>query len=266
MSGRLFGKAALVAGGTSGINLAIAEAFSSEGADVVVLSRSPAKVDAAVRLIGAAGSRRADGYVADVRDYGQVEAALQLSVESVGPLDIVVSGAAGNFVATADAMSSNAFATVVQIDLIGTFNVFRAAYSRLRRPGASLIAVSAIQASVPMPGQAHVCAAKAGVDMLVRTLAIEWGPSGARVNALAPGPVEDTEGMRRLTPNAAAKAALIAGIPLGRYARKAEIAEAAIWLACEHSSFVSGATITVDGGNSLLGGGSFAAALAEANA
>ena len=118
-----------------------------------------------------------------------------------GELDILVSGAAGNFPALANDMSPNGFKSVVDIDLLGSFHVLRSAFPYLTKPGASVINISAPQAFVPMPMQSHVCAAKAGVDMLTRTLALEWGPYGIRINSISPGPIADTEGMRRLAPN-----------------------------------------------------------------
>ncbi|MFX7760046.1 SDR family NAD(P)-dependent oxidoreductase, partial [Acinetobacter baumannii] len=90
-----------------------------------------------------------------------------------GPLDVLVSGAAGNFIAPAEQLSSNGFRTVVDIDLQGTFHVMRAAWPHLRKPGASIINISAGQSWLPMPGQVHVCAAKAGIDQITRTLAME---------------------------------------------------------------------------------------------
>src|SRR6185295_16943320 len=114
-------------------------------------------------------------------------------------------GAAGNFVAPALGMSANGFKTVVDIDLMGTFHVFRASFAFLRRPGASLIAITAPQAVRPSMFQAHVCSAKAGINMLTKCLAMEWGPAGVRVNAISPGPIADTEGMRRLAPSAEAE-------------------------------------------------------------
>ena len=169
----LAGKVAFVAGGSSGINLGIAEYFSHHGAKVALLSRSQDKLDAAVAGIQAAGGE-ALGIAADVRDYAAVEAALAQVQQRWGNLDVVISGAAGNFVAAAKEMSANAFKTVVDIDLLGTFNVFRGAHELLN-PGASLIAITAGQAEQAMAMQAHACAAKAGINQLVRTLAIDWG-------------------------------------------------------------------------------------------
>lgn len=188
------GRHVMVFGGTTGINLGIAQNYAMAGARVSVVSRKQANVDAALATLG----DQAFGVVADVRDEQAVGAALAQAVACHGPVDVLVSGAAGNFLAPAEQMSSNAFKVVVDIDLLGSFHVARQALAHLRQPGASLIFITAPQSTVPMMYQAHVCAAKAGVDHLARVLALEWGPKGIRVNAISPGPIEGTEGMRRL--------------------------------------------------------------------
>ena len=248
------GKHLFVAGGSSGINLGIAEVFARCGAKVSLCSRKADRVAAAVETIKAHGGE-AWGGAADVRDYAQVEAVLKAAKEQLGPIDVIVSGAAGNFVAPALGMSSNAFKTVVDIDLIGTFNVARAGFEFMRKPGASFIAISAPQAIHPYTYQAHVNAAKAGVDMLTRTLAAEWGPLGVRCNAIIPGPIEDTEGMARLAPTEAERSLAREGTPLQRFGTKDEIGYAALFLASPLAAYITGAILPVDGGAVLLGPG-----------
>lgn len=243
-----------VAGGTSGINLAIAEGFAASGAHVAVLSRDQNKVDAALTRLAAYGSK-GGGYAADVRDYDAVASALARSADTLGPIDVLISGAAGNFPAAAKAMSARAFRSVVDIDLLGTFHVLRAGYEVLRKPGAAVINISAPQAFVPAPLQAHVCAAKAGVDMLTRVLALEWGGDGIRVNSIAPGPIAATEGMARLAPGKRLQADVQASVPLKRLGEKRDIARAACWLASSSADFVNGTVLVVDGGWSLGGYG-----------
>ena len=240
-------RAVFVAGGTSGINLGIAEAFACCGARVAVVSRHQARVDGAVARLENCGPEAA-GFVADVRDYAAVEATLAAAHDRFGTLDVLVSGAAGNFPASALGMSPNAFKAVVDIDLRGTFNVLRAGHRFLKRPGASVINISAPQSIQPMLMQAHVCAAKAGVDMLTRTLALEWGRDGIRVNAIIPGPIDGTEGMARLAPTPEAKRACAESVPLGRMGVPADIAKAALFLGSDLASFITGAIIPVDGG------------------
>ncbi|MDJ0949821.1 MAG: SDR family oxidoreductase [Alphaproteobacteria bacterium] len=241
-----------VAGGSSGINLGIAHGFAAAGAAVAIASRTEARVQAAEEELRGHGASVA-GFAADVRDMDRVGQVLAEAVAKFGPIDVLVSGAAGNFVAPATGISSNGFRAVVDIDLVGTFHVLRAGFEHLRKPGAVAINISAPQAVQPMALQAHVCAAKAGVDMLTRALALEWGPDGVRVNAIIPGPIEDTEGMARLAATPEAEARLKANVPLRRYGTKAEIANMALFLASPLASYVTGVVIPVDGGSTVAG-------------
>lgn len=231
----LVGKTAFVAGGTSGINLGIAKRFAELGAKVAVLGRNPEKAANAAAEIG----QGALGLTADVRDYAAIRGAMEHAAGEMGALDIVISGAAGNFLAPALGMSANAFRTVVDIDLNGTFNVFRGCYDLLARPGASLIAITAGQAVNASPLQIHACAAKAGINQVIRVLAMEWGPE-VRVNGISPGPIAGTEGMSRLAPGASADGGHQERIPLKRWGRIDEVAEAAVFLCSSSASYVTG--------------------------
>jgi NAD(P)-dependent dehydrogenase (short-subunit alcohol dehydrogenase family) len=245
----LAGKTAFVAGGTSGINLGIAKRYAELGAKVAVAGRNPEKAQNAAAEIG----HGAIGLAADVRDYAAIRAVMEQVVERFGKMDIVVSGAAGNFLAPALGLSANAFRTVVDIDLNGTFNVFRGCHDLLNLPGASLIAITAPQAVVAMRLQAHACAAKAGVNQLVRSLAMEWGPD-IRVNGISPGPIADTEGMSRLSGDSAARDAFIGAVPLRRMGTAYEVAEGAVFLASQSAAYVTGTILDVDGGVQLSPG------------
>lgn len=250
-----------VAGGSSGINLGIAEGFAARGARLAIISRSQERVDAAVGQLQAHGGE-AIGIAADVRNPEAVEQALSAVHGKWGAIDVLISGAAGNFPAAALGMSPNGFRTVVDIDLNGTFNVLRLAHQYLKRPGASVINISAPQSYVPTKYQAHVCAAKAGVDMLTRVLAMEWGEDGIRVNSIVPGPIEGTEGIRRLVPTQEAMDRMLKTVPLGRLGTKTDIANMALFLSSPLCSYVTGAVIPVDGGRSLGGGSDLSAAVA----
>ena len=251
----LRGKTAFIAGGTSGINLGIAKRFTGLGARVAVLGRNPDKARGAAAEIDAeCGVTGTIALTADVRDYAAVEAAFATAVAELGGLDILIAGQAGNFPAPALGMSANAFRAVIDIDLIGSFNLFRAGHQHLNRPGASLIAITAGQAVKPTPLQAHVCAAKAGINMLIKTLALEWGPMGIRVNGISPGPIADTEGMRRLAPTTEAEDHIKAVTPLRRFGRTDEIGDAAVYLCSPAGAYVTGTILDVDGGT---GAGSF---------
>lgn len=255
----LKGKNAFITGGGSGINLQIALRFAEHGAGVAILGRRQEKLDAAAKEIRTAGGK-ASTFSADVREYDALSHAIKGAREELGELDILVCGAAGNFPALATGMSAGGFRSVVAIDLLGTFNTCRAAYEHLRKPGASVLAISATQAFTPTPFQSHVCAAKAGIDILCKTLAIEWGPAGVRVNCISPGPIEETEGMRRLSPTEESKQKLTASIPLRRYGTKDEIADLALFLCSEAAQYITGAVFVCDGGSCLLGSGAFLSA------
>jgi NAD(P)-dependent dehydrogenase (short-subunit alcohol dehydrogenase family) len=243
----LVGKSAFIAGGTSGISLGIAKRLAQLGARVAVAGRNAEKAAAAAASIGP----DAIGLSCDVRDYAATRRVIETAASTFGTLDIVVSGAAGNFLAPAAEMSSNAFRAVVDIDLNGTFNVFRGCYDLLRKPGASLIAISAGQAVNPIVLQTHACAAKAGINQLVRVLAMEWGPFGVRVNGISPGPIAGTEGMARLAPTAEAVAARTARIPLRRFGTVEEVAETAVFLCTEAAAYITGTILDCDGGSQL---------------
>ncbi|TVR97669.1 MAG: SDR family oxidoreductase [Rhodospirillales bacterium] len=242
----------MVVGGTSGINLGIARAFADAGARLGVASRNPAKVDAAVAMLSRPG-RRALGYAFDVRDAEAVAKALTRFRAEAGEIDVLVSGAAGNFPAPAHRISPNGFKAVVDIDLLGTFHVMKAAYPHMRKPGGSIINISAPQAVVASPHQLHVCAAKAGVDMVTRCLAVEWGPEGLRVNSVLPGPIAGTEGMARLAPTAEARERISASVPLRRFGTPEDVAGACLFLGSDAARYVNGAVLMVDGGWALAG-------------
>ncbi len=238
----------LVVGGTSGINRGVAEMFAEQGAKVAVISRSADKVAATVASMQALGAAQTAGEAADVRDFAALESAIAKIAGQFGAFTTVVSGAAGNFPALANSMSPNGFKSVVDIDLLGTYQVMRAVYPHLQKPGASIINISAPQAVAAMVGQVHVCAAKAGVDMISKTLALEWGPEGIRVNSVIPGPIAGTEGMKRLAPTEQLMEAIRLSVPLRRLGQAKDIANACLFLASPMASYISGAVIPVDGG------------------
>lgn len=251
----LEGQVAFVTGGGSGICKGIARAYMAHGARAVIMGRKAPRLEAAANELSEATGRECLATAGDVRDPKQVEAALDRALERFGRLDVVVNGAAGNFLCPASQLSYNAFKTVLDIDSIGTWNVCRAAFERrLRDHGGSILNISATLHYAATPLQTHASAAKAAIDSLTKSLALEWGPMGIRVNAIAPGPIDDTEGMTRLAPPDM-KAKLEAAVPLKRFGTVEDVANAALFLASDAASYVNGAIFVVDGGAWLPGMG-----------
>ncbi|MEW5852068.1 MAG: SDR family oxidoreductase [Myxococcota bacterium] len=248
----LKGRTALVTGGGSGICKAVAHALGRHGANVFITSRNAERLQEAAREMGADGVN-VGWHAGDVRKPPEVEATIHACREKFGGVDILVNGAAGNFLCPAGALSYNAFKTVVDIDLDGTFNMCKAAFELLQQSKhACVINISATLHYGATPLMLHASAAKAGVDALTRNLGVEWGPLGIRVNGIAPGPIAGTEGMDRLAPGEMGQK-LAARIPLGRFGRLEEIGDAAVFLASDAASYINGTTLVVDGGAWMVG-------------
>ena len=245
----LEGRVAFITGGGTGITGGVARALAEAGARIALVSRKLENLEPAAAKIKEAGGE-ALSVAADVRDFAQVERAIATTLSRFGRIDIVVNGAAGNFLCPAAELSPNGFGTVVDIDLKGTFNVCRATFEELKKRRGQILNISATLHYLGTPLQLHVSAAKAGVDALTRNLAVEWGAFGIRVNAIAPGPIEDTEGMKRLVPPQV-KERLRRNVPLGRFGRIRDIEQCALFLCSDAASFISGAVIVVDGGHWL---------------
>jgi NAD(P)-dependent dehydrogenase (short-subunit alcohol dehydrogenase family) len=247
------GTSVFITGGGSGINLAIAHSFARTGADVAICGRTEERLKSAARELEAHGVRVSTA-VADVRDPEMVAAALDRTREDLGPISTLICGAAGNYLAPAEQISSKGFRAVLDIDLLGSFHAAHAAFEQLKQTRGSILFISAGQAEQPFLHQAHVGAAKAGIDSLMRHLALEWGPHGIRSNCIVPGPISDTEGMRRLAEQIGERA-WTDGIPLARFGKAEEVGAMAVVLASPLASFVTGARLEVDGGLTLSGSG-----------
>ncbi|MFO1319439.1 MAG: SDR family oxidoreductase [Burkholderiales bacterium] len=256
------GTTVFVTGGGSGINLGVAKSFAALGAHVGICGRTQEKLDRAADALRALGAK-VQAQAADVRDFAAVEAALNATRDALGPIGVLVCGAAGNFPIPAEKLSPNGFKTVIDIDLLGSFNATRACFEQLKQTRGSVIFISAGMSYVPYPYQVHVGAAKAGIDMMMRNLALEWGRHGIRSNSIVPGPVADTEGMRRLggTDDVDEQAL---GVPLGRYGTVEEMGAAAAFLASPLAQYMTGCMMVVDGGSNLLGSVPFAQAIERA--
>ena len=253
------GTTVFVTGGGSGINLGIARNFAALGANVAICGRKQDKLDRAAEELRALGAK-VHAEAADVRDAGRLETVIGNAAAALGPIGVLVCGAAGNFPIPAEELSPNGFKTVVDIDLIGSFNATRAAFEQLKATRGSVIFISAGMAYVPFPYQVHAGAAKAGIDMMMKNLALEWGKYGIRSNSIVPGPIEGTEGMKRLG-GENYESSRYRSIPLGRFGAIDEIGQAAVFLASPLAGYVTGTVLVVDGGSNLAGSTLFGQAI-----
>jgi peroxisomal 2,4-dienoyl-CoA reductase len=245
----LAGKVAFVTGGGSGICHGIARALVSHGAKVAIAGRKEERLVAAAAELSKIGPAIATPL--DVRDPARVEGAIDRASSELGPIDILVNGAAGNFLAPAAALSFNGFKTVIDIDTIGTFNVSKVVFDRsLKERGGVILNISATLHYGATPLQIHASAAKAAVDSITRSMALEWGSLGIRVVGIAPGPIDDTEGMARLLPPGM-RTKLEQSIALKRFGRIEEIAHLSVFLCSDAASLITGTTVVADGGASL---------------
>ena len=262
--GLLDGQVALVTGGGTGIGLGISQLLAELGAHVVMASRKPAHLEAAQTDIESRGGK-VTAVQLDVRDPEQVKAAVDGIAQQLGRIDVLVNNAAGNFYAPSATLSPNAWKSVVEIDLYGTFYCSQAVYPIMAAQGGGRIVSTSMTLHYRgWPMMAHATAAKAGVDALTRTLAVEWAPQRIRVNAIAPGPIP-TEGVRKaFTPPAdsgvpdvfAAAEARMAeyakkGIPLGRWGSPRDIANMVAFLASPAGDWITGSIFVIDGGEWL---------------
>lgn len=246
--GALAGRVALITGGGTGICRGIAAAYARLGAEVCIVSRKQDVLDQTAAAIAGDAGRAIHAVAADVRDPAAIQRAVQSTLERFGRLDTVINGAAGNFLAPAAALSPNGFRTVVDIDLNGTFHTSRAAFEALQASGDGLILnITATLHYHGTPLQIHASAAKAGVDAITRNLAVEWGGFGIRVCGIAPGPIAETEGVRRLAPGEVTDR-IKTVIPAGRFGAIDEIAAAAVFLRSGAARYITGHTLVVDGG------------------
>eukprot|EP00798_Chlamydomonas_sp_ICE-L_P022710 gene22710-29866_t len=245
----LYGKVALITGGSSGIGMEIARQLGLHGASVFITGRREDVLAAACKAMQVEGISCV-ALQGDVRQQESGDRWMEAVKKQFGKLDILVNCAAGNFLAAAEELSQNGFKTVMEIDAVGTFTMSRAAYSNLcKGDNPVIINISATLQYGATWFQVHASAAKAAVDSITRSLALEWGSSGIRINGIAPGPIEGTAGMSKLAPGSEEKMMKMVTetIPLGRMGRKWDIAMAAVFLASPAASFMTGDTMVVDG-------------------
>ncbi|KAK9133885.1 hypothetical protein Scep_013413 [Stephania cephalantha] len=251
----LKGKVALLTGGGSGIGLEITTQFGRHGALVAIMGRRRHVLDSAVSALRSQGVS-AIGIEGDVRKKEDAIRAVEETVKHFGKLDILVNAAAGNFLASAEDLSPNGFRTVLDIDSVGTFTMCHAALKYLKQGGPGrdsssgglILNISATLHYTATWYQIHVSAAKAAVDSITRSLALEWGTDyDIRVNGVAPGPIEDTPGISKLSPEEA-QSKMKEYMPLFKLGEKWDIAMAALYLASNAGKYVNGTTMIVDGG------------------
>jgi peroxisomal 2,4-dienoyl-CoA reductase len=249
VSDLLDGQVALVTGGATGIGKEICRVLGAHGARVTMVSRKQENLEIATDELRSEGIDVSYG-VCDVRDADAVRAVIDEVVARRGGIDIVVNNAAGNFPAPMSKISPNGFKAVVDIDLLGTYNVTRASFdASLKDHGGAIVNISAPFDQRGVVYQAHVAAAKSGVDSLTRTCAVEWGPYGIRVNAIAPGSMASTEGLRRFA-DAVPGASERPTNPLGLQGHGSDVGYLTLFLCSPAARFVSGQVIAVDGAGS----------------
>ena len=247
-------RVAIVTGGGTGLGKAITERLVALGAKVVIASRNTERLEEAATGI----TQKVGGEVlplgeTDVRDPEQVSVLISRTKERFGSVDILVNNAAGNFLARAVDLSPNAWNAVVGIVLNGTWFCSQAAAREMisQGHGGAILNVVATYAETGAPGVVHSGAAKAGVLNLTQTLAVEWAPHNIRVNAIAPGPMATEKTMEQLFGSGEYIDEMTKEIPAGRFAQVEEIADAASFLVSDYADYVTGATLTMDGGASL---------------
>jgi len=243
------GMAGIVTGGSSGIGLGIARALVALGAQVTITGRDEEKLKTACAELGPGGHALAG----DVRNAETVSQHCQAHRDRFGRIDFLVNNAAGNFLCPLEKMSENAFASVMNIVAHGTFLWSKAVFATMRaQGGGKIVNIGATYAWNHAAQVAHSGAAKAAVLSLTRSLAVEWGPYGIQTNMVAPGPVEGTEGVKRLMAQPKLASSMLSILPTPRMANVAEIAQACAFLLHPATRYINGIALPVDGGSHLV--------------
>jgi len=257
----LSGRAILVTGGGSGLGLAMAATFAAHGAKVAIAGRKRERLEAAAKEISAGAREGGEAAVfpADVRNPDEAARLVADAAERFGTLDGLVNNAAGNFLAFSEELTPNGFDTVVRTVLYGSVNCTLAFGRRLleRREKGSVVSIATTYAWTGTAYALPSACAKAGVLAMTRSLAVEWGHAGIRLNAIAPGPIPTQGAFSRLIPTPQAEKAALARIPLGRFGERQEIANLALFLLSDLCPYQTGDCVTMDGGEWLAGAGEF---------
>ncbi|MCK6505530.1 SDR family oxidoreductase [Myxococcota bacterium] len=250
----LAGQVALVTGGGTGIGIACARELANQGAQVVIASRKPANYEPAARGLSEELGRPVTGLALDIRDRDQVARAVDQVLESHGRLDILVNNGGGQFLSSAEHISPKGWDSVIATNLTGTWNLTRQVADRwMLAHGGSVVNVTMLTTR-GFPGMAHSVSARAGVEALSRTLAVEWAPRGVRVNCVAPGIIASS-GLRNYPAGLELGRQMQSTIPFKRLGTCEEVAWTVAFLAGPGAAYVTGQTLIVDGGRTLWGDG-----------
>lgn len=246
----LDGRVALVTGGATGIGQAISRRLAQLGAKVTIASRNPTALQDACESFRRDDDLDIAWKRLDVREDGQVKMVIDEVAAAHGGLDILINNAAGNFICPTAELSPNGWRAVIDIDLNGTFYCCRHAYPYLQasQSGGRIISISTTRANTGWPGAAHAGAAKAGIQSLMRALAVEWGNDGIRANFISPGPIAGTVGVQKLYEDLGRSEEMRAQTPIGRFGEADEIANAVAYLASPAGDYITGAELAIDGG------------------
>lgn len=241
----LKGKKAIVTGGSSGIGFGIAKALLSHSAEVTITGRNPEKLEKAVSALPG----KVHGVVGDVRDQKQVKEGVESHLKKFGGLDLLINNAAGNFLCPLEAMSENAFCSVTEIVLQGTFHCCQAALKPMQNScGGRIINIGTTYSESHGAYVAHSGAAKAAVLNLTRSIALEWAQYGIRCNVVAPGPVEGTEGVKRLMGAEEIPEQFKHMMPIPRFVQPEEVGFLVVYLCSDAADAINGAMVPIDGG------------------
>jgi NAD(P)-dependent dehydrogenase (short-subunit alcohol dehydrogenase family) len=247
-AGTFRGKTVLVTGGGTGLGIETARKFGALGAHLVLASRSAGHLDPAAATLRESGFEVLT-VPTDVRRPAAVTAMLGAALERFGSVDILVNNAAGNFLCPTADLTPGGWKVVIDIALNGVFYCSREVGRHMMDRGfGRIVNVVATYAWTGGPGTAHSAAAKAGVVALTRTLAVEWAPYGIRVNAVSPGPFHSEGARERLWPTPEMETAVREAVPLARFGRADEVADAITYLASPYADYINGEVLVLDGG------------------
>lgn len=251
----LKGKTAIVTGGSNGMGKAMAQRFAHEGANVTITGRNEERLDSAKKEIASETGAEILTVPMDVRDRKGVQTMVDETKQHFGEIDILVNNAAGNFICKAEDLSENGWKSVIDICLNGTWNCSQALGKEMiaQGNGGVMLNMVATYAWTGAPFVVHSATAKGGILAMTKSLALEWGRHGIRVNAIAPGPIENTGGSEKLFASEDAVDQIVKSNPLGRVGKLDDISNAAAFLVSDQSSYMNGDCITVDGGQWMNG-------------